>query len=136
MRKRYLRRIGGLILAVLLLPGIVLVSSSSAVAQGRRGRVVVIRPYRPYRPWYYRDPFRRFDRFDRYNQYSHYVFSSSEKAFNQGYKDGLKTGKGDLKNRRTYDPERSHYFQEAGFGNFGEVYRNGFLRGYADGFRA
>ena len=129
MRGKYLRRIGGVILATLLLPGIAFVSSSTAQAQGRR-RVVIIRPYRP---WHYRDPFWRFDR---YNRYSYYVFSNSEKAFNRGYKDGFKTGEGDAKNRRSYDPERSHYFQEAGFGNFGEVYRSGFLRGYADGYRS
>src|SRR5439155_8866258 len=57
-------------------------------------------------------------------------------AYSEGYHDGLKTGQGDAKHRRSYDPQRSHYFQEAGFGNFGEVYRSGFVRGYADGFRS
>jgi hypothetical protein len=132
MRGKYLRKLGGFVLAALLLPGIVtLVSSASAQAQRR---IVVVRTYSPiYRPWGYRDPFWRFDR---YNYYSQYVFSSSERAFNQGYHDGLKTGSGDVRHRRSYNPERSHYFQEAGFGNFGEAYRNGFARGYADGFRA
>ena len=31
-------------------------------------------------------------------------------------------------------PERSHYFQKRAFGNFGETYRDGFLRGYREGF--
>lgn len=131
MTGKYLHRIGGLILAALLLPGIIFVASAPTEAQTRR-RVVVVRTYRPVWGWRYRDPFWRMDRM----RYSYYVFSNSEKAFERGYKDGLKTGSGDIKNGRTYDPERSHYFQEAGFGNFGEVYRNGFNRGYADGFRA
>ena len=130
MKGKYLGKFGGFILAALLLPGVVaLLSSSNAQAQRR---VVIVRPYRPfYRPWGY-DPWR----YDRYNYYRQYVFRNSERAFQQGYHDGLKTGESDLKHRRSYDPERSHYFQEAGFGNFGEAYRQGFVRGYAYGFRA
>jgi len=132
MRGKYLRKLGAFVLAALLLPGVVTLMSSTT-AQAQR-RVVVVRTYRPfYRPWYYRDPFWSYNR---YNYYSQYVFSNSERAFNQGYHDGMKTGEGDLRHRRSYDPERSHYFQEAGFGNFAEAYRNGFARGYANGFRA
>jgi hypothetical protein len=40
---------------------------------------------------------------------------------NAGYHSGIKTGAGDATQRRSYNPQRSHYFQEAGFGNFGEV---------------
>jgi len=136
MLRKYLRRFGGLILSVLLLPGFVALMSSMT-AEAQRRVIIVRRPvYRPfYRPWGYRgwgyDPY-----FDYYSRYGHYVFSNSENAFNQGYRDGLKTGEGDAEHRRTYDPQRSHYFQEPGYGNFGEVYRSGFLRGYANGFRA
>jgi len=132
MKGKYLRKFGSIVLAALLLPAAVaLLSSTSAQAQRR---VVVVRTYRPfYRPWGYRrwnyDPY-----FD--SRYGHYVFKSSESAYSEGYHDGLKTGEGDAKHRRSYDPQRSHYFQEAGFGNFGEVYRSGFARGYADGFRS
>ena len=131
MRGKYLlRRLGAFLLAALLIPGIAILSNSSAEAQGRfRRRVIIVRPYRDpfWRPWgWNQNEFR----------YSQYVFSNSERAFDQGYHDGLKTGLGDMKNRRTFNPERSHYFQEAGFGNFGEAYRSGFSRGYADGFRA
>ena len=134
MRGKYLRKFGGFILAALLLPGVVtLLSSRNVQAQTR---VVVVRTYRPfYRPYYY-DPFWNPYRYDRYNYYRQYVFSNSERAFNQGYHDGLKTGESDVRHRRSYNPERSHYFQEAGFGNFGEAYRQGFVRGYAYGFRA
>lgn len=131
MRGKYFRRISGLFMMLLLLPGLLVLTATTAEAQGHRRRVVIVRRYYDsfWDPWYGR---RGFDDRWRYNQY---VFSSSEKAFNQGYKDGVNTGRGDVKNHRTYDPERSHYFQEAGFGNFGEVYRNGFTRGYADAFR-
>ncbi len=133
--KGYLRKFGAFILAVLVLPGVVALLSSTDT-QAQRRVIIVRRPiYRPfYRPWGWRfgyDPY-----FDYYSRYGHYIFDNSETAVNRGYKDGLKTGQGDAKNRRTYDPQRSHYFQEAGFGNFGEVYRQGFVRGYADGFRS
>ena len=137
MRGKYLRRFGGFILAALILPGVVTLVSSSTT-QAQRRIIVVRRPiYRPfYDPWGWRRPFGYDPYFDYYSRYGHYIFSRSDAAYEQGHHDGLKTGQGDMKNRRTYDPQRSHYFQEAGFGNFGEVYRSGFLRGYADGYRS
>jgi len=132
--KYFLRRLGSFILAVLLLPSLIALSSSAAQAQRRV--IIVRRPfYRVYRPWGWQ-PFGYDPYFDYYGRYGHYVFSNSDSALNEGYHDGLKTGEGDAKHRRSYDPQRSHYYQEAGFGNFGEVYRSGFLRGYADGFRS
>ena len=137
MKGKYLRKFGALILAALVLPGVVMLLSSTDT-QAQRRVIGVRRPiYRPfYRPWGWRRPFGYDPYFDYYSRYGHYIFDNSEAAVNRGYKDGLKTGQGDAKNRRTYDPQRSHYFQEAGFGNFGEVYRDGFVRGYADGFRS
>ena len=120
MRGKYLRKFGGLILAALLLPGVV-TPLSSTTAQAQR-RVVVVRTYRPiyrpiYRPWGWGRPFGYDPYFDYYSRYGHYVFNNSESAFNQGYHDGLKTGQGDVEHQRSYDPQRSHYYQEAGFGN-------------------
>ena len=137
MRGKYLRKFGAFILAVLVPPGLVALLSSTDT-QAQRRVIVVTRPiYRPfYRPWGWRRPFGYDPYFDYYSRYNHYIFENSESAFNQGYEDGTKTGRGDTKNRRTYNPQRSHYFQEAGFGNFGEVYRQGFVRGYADGYRS
>src|SRR5260370_29196595 len=134
MRGKYLRRFGGFILAALLLPGVVtLLSSTTAQAQRR---VVIVRTYRPfYRPYYY-DPFYDPYRFSRFSYYNNYVFSSSASAENQGYHDGLKTGSSDAEHHRSYNPERSHYFHDAGFGNYASAYREGFARGYADGFRS
>ena len=53
----------------------------------------------------------------------------------KGYERGFKTGKDDGKKAMSYSPQRSHYFKEAGFGNFAEYYRNGFSRGYGEGFK-
>jgi hypothetical protein len=52
-----------------------------------------------------------------------------------GNLDGLKTGSADARRGQCYDPERAHYFSDAGFGNFAEDYRDGFSRGHSDGFR-
>jgi len=71
-----------------------------------------------------------------YGYYGQYVFGDSVGANSQGYHDGLKTGADDAHNGRSYDPERSHYFKDAGFGNFAEAYRDGFERGYGAGFRS
>lgn len=153
MKGKYLKRIGGFVLAGLMLSGIALVSAGTVEAQRR----VIVRPnpYRVYRPF----GFRRFDVFgydrwgyDRwgYDRFGHdrwgndrfgsyyrqYVFRNSEDAVTQAYKQGFKTGKDDGKKAKSFSPQRSHYYQEAGFGNFGEVYRSGFARGYQEGFRA
>lgn len=152
MKGKYFKKIGGLALAALMLWCIVLAAPTTAEAQGRR---IVRRPhsYRIYRRYdvfgYNRWGYDRwgFDRFGRdrwgnyrydprspYFAYRHYVFEDSEKAVNQGYKDGFKTGKDDGKKAKSYKPERSHFHKEAGFGNYAEVYRSGFARGYKDGY--
>jgi hypothetical protein len=155
MKGKYLRKLGGFALAAIMLAGIVFVSPSTAEAQGRR--VIIRRPYsyRLYRPFGYdiwgydRWGYDRwgFDRFGRdrwgnyrydprspYFAYRQYVFENSEKAVSQGYKDGFKTVKDDGKKAKSYKPERSHFYKEAGFGNYAEVYRSGFSRGYKDGY--
>jgi hypothetical protein len=128
-----MRRIIGLILTALLLTSLLILTGTTVGAQTRtQRRGVVVRPIR-IRPFRHYDPFWRQDRFD-YYRYRQYVFSNSEKAYNQGYKDGLKTGDSDGRKGKSYDPERSHYFHDAGFGNYAEVYRNGFSQGYRQGY--
>jgi hypothetical protein len=131
--KNLLRRIGGFVLAASLLTGVATMSGT-VQAQGRlhgggfRTRGFIGPRYRygyPY-GYYYGYP---------YGYYSQYVFSSTEAADNQGYQDGLKTGSADARRGQSYDPERSHYFRDAGFGNFAQDYRDSFSRGYSDGFR-
>ena len=135
MRGRYLKRIGGLVLAGLMLSGFAFISPSTAEAQRRR--VIVVRSYpgfyRPYRSfWGYPYGYYPYGYDFRYSQY---VFSGTDSAANRGYEQGFKTGRDDGKKAKSFNPERSHYFQEAGFGNFGEVYRAGFSRGYREGYR-
>jgi len=145
MKGKYLRKIGGLALSALMLFGIAFVSSAEAQAQHRR-RVVIVRPYsyRIYRPfgfgyrnwWGYPYGYPYGWGYDPYAfRYNHYVFDDSNDAASQAYKDGFKTGKDDGKKNKSYSPQRSHYFKEAGFGNFAEVYRPNFSRGYQDGYR-
>jgi hypothetical protein len=157
MKGKYIKKIGSLVLAGLMLSGIAAVSAGTVEAQGRRRVVVVRRPfgfgYRSrfdvfgYDRWGYdRWGFDRFgrdrwgnERYDPWSPYGsayrQYVFSNSESAVNQGYKDGFKTGKDDGKKAKSFSPERSHYYHDAGFGNYGAVYRSGFSRGYQDGFK-
>ena len=141
MKGKYLRRLGGLVLTVLMLFGIAFVSSSDAQAQGRRRRVVIVRPiYRPwgfgYRNWWGYPYGWGYDPWSPYgSMYRQYVFDNSDEAVNKGYEHGFKTGKSDGKKDKSYDPQRSHYYKEAGFGNFAEVYRSGFSRGYQEGYR-
>ncbi len=154
MKGRYLKRIGGFLLAAIMLSGIAFTAATTAEAQRRQGRrrVVIVNPYRYYNRydvfgydrwgydrWGY-DRWRNqrfgYDPWSPYgSRYRHYVFDNSEKASNQAYKDGFKTGKDDGKKAKTYNPQRSHFYKEAGFGNFAEVYRSGFFRGYRDGFQ-
>ena len=141
MKGKYLRKIGGLALTALMLFGIAFVSTSEVQAQSRR-RVIIVRPYpyRIYRPfgfrsWGYPYGLGYYDPWGFNYRYDHYVFDNSDEAASQAYKDGFKTGKDDGKKNKSFDPQRSHYFQEAGFGNFAEVYRPTFQRGYQDGYR-
>jgi hypothetical protein len=122
MKGKYLRRLGGLILATLMLAGIAFISPSSVQAQRRR-RIVVVRPiYRPFGTWGYGYRWWGYDPWSPYGgMYRQYVFS--------------KTGKDDGKKNKSYDPQRSHYYHDSGFGNFAEVYRSGFSRGYQEGYQ-
>jgi hypothetical protein len=143
MKGKYLRKIGGLALSALMVFGVAALSSSETQAQGRR-RIVIVRPYpyRIYRPfgfgyrswWGY--PYGWGYGPWGYGAYGHYVFDNSEEAVTQAYKDGFKTGRDDGKKDKSFDPQRSHYFKEAGFGNFADVYRPNFSRGYQDGYSA
>ena len=65
-------------------------------------------------------------------------------AQNEGYRDGLNTGARDAERGQSYNPQRSHYYKDAtdgynsSYGNKGQykqAYRDGFLRGYQEGYR-
>ena len=61
----------------------------------------------------------------------------------QGYEDGLYTGANDGRRGQSYNPSRSHFFRSATGGytaRFGDrdvykqAYRDGFMRGYEEGY--
>ncbi len=132
MKTSYLKRISSLLFAVLLVAGAMFIAPGTAQAQGRR--VVIVRPFRPFgfRPWWGYWGYGPYGPYGTY--YSQYVFDSSDSALNQGYHDGYKTGRDDGKKDKSYDPQRSHYYHDSGFGNYAEVYRSGFSRGYSAGY--
>ena len=133
MKTRYLRKLSSLLVAVLLIAGAMFIAPSTAQAQHGR-RVVIVRPFRPFgfRPWGWGYPYGPYGPYGTY--YSQYVFDSSDAAVNQGYHDGYKTGRDDGKKDKSYDPQRSHYYHDSGFGNYAEVYRSGFSQGYRAGY--
>lgn len=70
----------------------------------------------------------------------------SQVAVNQGIQDGLYTGSRDAQRGQSYNPQRSHFYKNGhgdngGYGRYGntyqfqQAYRQGFLRGYDQGFR-
>lgn len=130
--KNLLRGIRNLVLGALLVFGVTAMANTSADAHGFRGgfhaRVFVGPRFGYPYPYWYGYPYA-------YGYYGQYVFGDSVAADSQGYHDGLKTGEEDAHHERSYDPERSHYFRDAGFGNFAGAYREGFERGYSAGFR-
>lgn len=73
--------------------------------------------------------------------YGSYRYSSN--AYERGYQDGLYTGANDGRRGQDYNPERSHFYREAGSGFFSFyggrdtynlAYRDGFVSGYNEGY--
>ena len=66
---------------------------------------------------------------------------------NQGYQDGIYTGSRDAQRGQSYNPQRSHFYRNGHGDNdysrrqarnsyqYEQAYRQGFLRGYDQGFR-
>ena len=76
-----------------------------------------------------------------YYNYGNYGYSSN--GYDRGYEDGLYTGSKDADRGQSYDPYRSHFYQDAGHGflslwghrdSYSVAYRDGFLRGYNEGY--
>ena len=143
MKSDYFKnRIGRIFLALSLLIGVGLASASAVQAQYSRNQD----------PYYQRDRDRDYDRDqdrqsrrdDRYGRNG----NGNQVAVNQGYQDGLYTGSNDAQRGQGYNPQRSHFYRN-GHGNYGgyggngrygnrydqQAYRDGFLRGYDEGFR-
>lgn len=56
---------------------------------------------------------------------------SNNREVDYGYQQGLNTGASDGQARKTYNPERSRYYQNAS----SQAFREGFVRGYDEGYR-
>jgi hypothetical protein len=121
------KKIGGYLMAMLLLVGIAALASSTAQAQYPYG-------YDPYR----RDDRYRNRRYDPYNQNNIYQIAQQ-----QGYSYGMNVGAADAQRGQSYNPQRSRYFRNANsgynsyYGNRGQyqqVFRNAFVQGYREGY--
>jgi hypothetical protein len=143
MKSHYLRhKLGRIVLSLSFLISIGVLSGTAVQAQwwptdqNRRDRD---RDYRRNRD-YDRD---RGYRNDRYNQ------NINQIALNDGHRDGVYTGQRDAQRGQSYNPQRSHFYRNghgdngrySNNGRYGggyryeQVYRQGFLRGYDQGFR-
>jgi len=134
MKSHYLSsKTGRILLALFFLVAIGMVSTASAQNW----------PYGqdPYRRDRDRGNNRRDDRYGRGGYGNEYQI-----AANQGYQDGLYTGSNDGQRGQNYNPQRSHFYRNGhgnngGYGRYGnsyqfqQAYRDGFVRGYSDGYR-
>jgi hypothetical protein len=157
MKAHYFSHKAGRILAALFfVVGLTLISSTAAQAQwwpnatGQRQRD---RDYRRDRDRDYRrdrnDDWRRRNRNrndDWRNRGNGGYGNISQAAVNQGIQDGIYTGSRDAQRGQSYNPQRSHFYKNGhgdngGYGRYGnsyqfqQAYRQGFLRGYDQGFR-
>lgn len=150
MKSHYLsNKLGRILLAFSFIAGIGLVSSAAVQAQrpwdrdqDRQDRRDRNRRDRDYRNDQYNRN-RGYGNNGGYGGYGGYG-NASQIAISQGYQDGLYTGSSDAQRGQNYNPQRSHFYRN-GHGNSGgyygngyqyqQAYRNGFLRGYDEGFR-
>ena len=141
MKSDYFNRIGRILLTLSFLVGVGLASTVAVQAQYRRDQDPYYRRDRDRNND--RDQDRRYRRDNRNGGYNGYQI-----AANQGYQDGLSTGSNDAQRGQSYNPQRSHFYRNGrgnygGYGNNGrygnrydqQAYRDGFLRGYDEGFR-
>jgi len=79
-----------------------------------------------------------------YGRNGGYGYNVYQAAISQGYQAGLNTGASDAQRGQSYNPQRSHYFRNPptnGYGSYGnrgqyqQSFREGFVRGYADGYQ-
>jgi hypothetical protein len=145
MKSDYLKnKVGRVLLAFSFLMSIGVVSATAVQAQwrDRDNRRDQNRDYRRDRDNRRNDDYRN-DQYRRnnggYGSYGSYG-NSNQVAINQGYQDGLYTGANDGQRGQSYNPQRSHFYREAGNNRYGggyyaQAYRQGFVRGYDEGYR-
>ena len=128
-------KVGRIFLGLAFVAGIGIASSTAVQAQWPYGQD----PYRQNRDY------RRDDRYGRNGGYGNMY----QVAMSQGFQDGLYTGSNDAQRGQNYNPQRSHFYRNGHgdngnysnngrYGNrnqFEQAYREGFLRGYDQGFQ-
>ena len=121
------KKTGGYLLALFLLFGVAMISSTTAQAQY---------------PWGWGQNRQDRDRDVRYRRGGY--GNTYQIAEQQGYSDGLSTGSADAQRGQSYDPQRSHYYRSATdgynsrYGNKGayeQAFRQGFMQGYREGYQ-
>ena len=151
-------KIGGAILAFSILFGIGIASSVTAQAQWRNDDSYGRDRNRDWRRDRNRDrdrdddwnrDRRRNDNYGRNGGYGNYggyggYNNIYRVAQSNGYQAGLNTGANDAQRGQSYNPQRSHYYQNATYGynssygskgQYKQAYRDGFLQGYQQGYQ-
>ena len=64
-------------------------------------------------------------------RYGNSGYYGNQQELNRGYQQGLETGSSDAQRRQSYDPQRSKHWRNANTQEF----RDGFARGYDEGYR-
>jgi hypothetical protein len=59
------------------------------------------------------------------------TYGNNNQEQQQGYQYGVNTGASDAQHRQSYSPQRSHYYRDTS----SQAFRDGFVRGYDQGFR-
>lgn len=144
--KRSINRTGGAIITLMMAASFYLAAGSTALAQYRQYPEARNRQERRDRNDRYRNNRRhrrdrRDDRYRRngdvygnnggYDNNGGYYDNGRQVELNQGYQNGLSTGARDAERGQSYSPQRSHFYKEAS----SQAFRDGFVRGYDEGFR-
>jgi hypothetical protein len=94
-------------------------------------------------PFYYTGAEYRYQRGGRYYETNEYGIGTLKQALNQGYKEGYRAGRADREDRWRFDPRSSFAYQDANYGydgryiaqdEYNHYFREGFERGYEDGY--
>lgn len=76
-----------------------------------------------------------------YGNYGNYGYNGYQAALSQGYQAGINTGASDAQRGQSYSPQRSHYYRNPpsydsyNRGQSQQAFREGFVRGYAEGYQ-
>jgi hypothetical protein len=94
-------------------------------------------------PFYYTGANYRYLRDGRYYTTNEYGVGALKRALNEGYKEGYRAGRADREDRWRFDPRSSFAYQDANYGydgrylvqdEYNHYFREGFERGYEDGY--